>query len=185
MPGLPGMRQGKRHRPYSLRPRVGRLLFLRPGTMPRGRSAEWRTGLWSCRVLVAKNAGASRRSVAAISVPGTVASGRRPGRLLAQPDPAGFRRLRPHRVQPLKAAPRRGSGRRPRASRERGYEPRARAPHQPTALPPPVRQGLVPHLRHLTLRVAPSSRRLATTPSAEPGGKKDDSRVWRNCGIYS
>ena len=26
-----------------------------------------------------------------------------------------------------------------------------------TALPPPVRQGLMPHLRHITLRVAPSS----------------------------
>jgi len=66
------------------------------------------------------------------SVPGAVASGRGPGRLLARPDPAGFRppssAPRPaHR----RAVPRSGDGRRPRASRVRGYEPRPRAPHPP------------------------------------------------------
>jgi hypothetical protein len=76
-------------------------------------------------------AGACRRSIAAIFVPGAVTSGRGPGRLSANPIRAAFAALRLRRVQPLKAAPPSGSGRRPRASRVRGYEPRARAPHQP------------------------------------------------------
>ena len=33
--------------------------------------------------------------------------------------------------------------------------------------------------------VAPSSRRLAKTPSAEPGGRKDARSMWRKYGIYS
>jgi hypothetical protein len=71
--------QGTHRRPYSLRPRVGRPSFSlpRPGgpgestpdKMSRGWRTERRTSLPSCRVPVAENAGASRRAMAAISVP--------------------------------------------------------------------------------------------------------------------
>ena len=59
---------------------------------------------------------------------------------------AAFAALHPRRVQPSKAAPHSGGGRRPEASRCRGYEPQQQAPHP-----------------------APSSKRLAKTPSVEPG----------------
>ena len=73
---------------------------------------------------------ATRRSTAAISVPGAVTSGR--GRSPAGlPIRAAFAALRPRRVQPFKAVPRSGDGRRPEASRGRGYEPRPQAPQPP------------------------------------------------------
>jgi hypothetical protein len=82
-----------------------------PSHNPRGWSTEWRTSLPSCRVPVAKNAGASRRSMAAISVPGTVLPDKGPGGLAAPPIRAASAALRPRRVQPLKAAGRNASGR--------------------------------------------------------------------------
>ena len=66
-----------------------------------------------------------------------------------QCSPALIREPYPRRVQPFKAAPHSEGGRPPEASRERGYEPRPQAPHP-----------------------APSSRRLATTPSAEPNDRE-------------
>jgi hypothetical protein len=73
------------------------------------------------------------------SVPGAVTSGRGPGRLLAQPDPAGFRppssAPRPaHR----RAVPRSRDGRLPGASRRQACEACPRAPHP---LPP----AMTPH----------------------------------------
>ena len=84
---------------------------------------------------------APRRSIAAIFVPGAVLPGA-DGELFAPLIQAAFAALRQLRVQPSKADPRSGAGRLPEASRERGYEPRPQAP-----------------------RLAPSSKRLATTPS--------------------
>ena len=117
----------------------------------RGWSAVRRCRYPSCRTLLRKvraplgappgQACAVRAYLPAISVPGAVTSGRGRGPSRA-PDPAGFPRLRPRRVQPVKAAPRIRGGRRPEASRGRGYEPRPQAPH-----------------------LAPSSKRLAKTPS--------------------
>jgi hypothetical protein len=71
-----------------------------PLEKPRGWSAEWRTG--SFRLAASSFEGCGRLSALhrSFSVPGTVASGRRPGRLLAHPIRQAFARLRPHRVQP-------------------------------------------------------------------------------------
>jgi hypothetical protein len=146
----------KRHRPYSLRPRVGRLpprlrgdKAFPPHKKPRGWSTERRTSLQSCRTFVSEGAGASRRSIAAISVPrvrvsrstspvsfGFHAAGSTPRRASAigrpgRPCPASS-------SQSGRSTARSG----PEASRERGYEPRPQAPHQPVSgFPPPVRQG--------------------------------------------
>ncbi len=70
-----------------------------------------------------------------------------------------------------------------RASRERGYEPRPQAPHQPA-----VSRRSFEARRRISGAcpiVAPSSRRLATTPSAEPGEREVARSMWRKCGIYS
>ncbi len=67
----------------------------------------------------------------------------RTGGLSPSPIRAAFAALHPRRVQPLKAAPHSRGGRRPEASRCRGYEPQQQAPHP-----------------------APSSKRLAKTPSS-------------------
>ena len=121
-----------------------------------------------------ENAGASRRSTAAISVPRGRSFRTRTGPSWV-PDPGSFRRpSSAPRPAHRRAVPRNGDGRRPRASRVRGYEPRPRAPHQPAS-------GLSRRRSFAARRrisgacriVAPSSRRLATTPSAEPGGKED------------
>jgi hypothetical protein len=104
--------------------------------------------------------GASRRSICGdFFVPGTVTS------VCATRDcvplhPGGFRLPSSAPVQPLKAAGRRAGGRFPEASRERGYEPRPQAPHRRCRVTPVS-----------ALSVAPSSERLATTPSGEPGGR--------------
>jgi len=94
----------KRHRPYFLRRQVRRPSLSSPSNV-RGWSAKRRTSLPSCRALASENAGASRRSIAAISVPGAVASGRGPRRLLAHPIRRAFARLRPRRVQPTEGQP--------------------------------------------------------------------------------
>jgi hypothetical protein len=73
---------------------------------------------------------------------------------------AAFAALHRRRVQPFKAAPHSGGGRPPEASRERGYERRAQAPHP-----------------------APSSRRLAATPSAEPNDRESVPSSRRRAGI--
>ncbi len=70
-----------------------------------------------------------------------------------------------------------------RASRERGHEPRPQAPHQPA-----VSRRSFEARRRISGAcpiVAPSSRRLATTPSAEPGEREVARSMWRKCGFYS
>ena len=170
--------------------------FLRPGKMPREWSAERRTSLSVAASSVARMRaplGAPPRQACAVwaylcgvlEVPGTVASGRGPGRLLARPDPAGFRppssAPRPaHEGQPLVVgadgdpgppgcgvtSPARGRHTNRRRCRRRSAKGLCRI------------SGARP-------RVAPSSRRLATTPSAEPGEGEDERSMWRKCGINS
>ena len=72
------------------------------------------------------------------------ASGRG-GPVFPGPYPGSFRRPSSAPRPAIQGRPHSKGGRRPEASREQGYEPRPQAPHP-----------------------APSSRRLATTPSAEP-----------------
>jgi len=67
--------------------------------LARGWSAKRRYLLQFCRAPLARNAGASRRSIVAISVPGAVASGRGRGPR-GPPIRQAFARLRPRRVQP-------------------------------------------------------------------------------------
>ena len=159
-----------RYRPYSLRRRVRRLpprlrgdkLF--PLAKARGWSTERRTSLPSCRALL-------WRTRAPLGAPWRLrASGFRqrhrlrvrvswfPSRLLRFKAAAPVRLIGLSRLGPSEtkwngpspasssrrgpSAPRSGPG----ASRVRGYEPRPQAPH-----------------------LAPSSKRLVKTPSAEPG----------------
>jgi hypothetical protein len=65
----------------------------------------------------------------------------------------------------------------PEASRARGYEPRPRAPRQPAAVSRCRSAKERCPFSGTTPRVAPSSRRLATMPSAEPG--EDGRGFWR------
>jgi hypothetical protein len=128
----------------------------------------------SCRAAFAGHAGASRRSTGGSrrgawrnrnSAPGPRFLGRGIG---ASPSPAGS-------LQSGRNAARSGPG----AARERGHEPRARAP-RPAATGCPVsapkRSGACSPAPPLS--IAPSSKRLATTPSAEQG----EGSVGEDCG---
>jgi hypothetical protein len=141
VPSIPGpiVKQPKLRRPYSLRRRARR----NPSPPQRGLSSALRPDLreWSaerrnhqptpCAVRTLwRRVRAPRRSIAAISVPGTVASGYRrraraprSGRL----SPAFVRTASSHSRQ----TPNSRVGRFPGASRERGYEPRLQAPQPP------------------------------------------------------
>ena len=105
-------------------------LPLPPSRKARGRSAARRIPS-SLAAPHCRGAGAFRRSVVAISVPGAVLPGADPGGFRLNPIRRAFARLRRRRVQPRRAVPRSGDGRRPGASRVRGYEPRPRAPPLP------------------------------------------------------
>ena len=155
-PPSPRLRRGKPtlRRPYSLRPRVGHRPTFHPGKMPRGWSAKRRTSL---SVAASSFEGcarlsALRRGVVTASgprfLPGTVAPG--VSELLAAGHSARGRSL--------------GAARAPRDTLSRS----PRAPHRPA-----VSRRSFEARRRISgacLIVAPSSRRLATTPSAEPGG---------------
>ena len=151
-------------RPCSLRRGVRRRLF-HPAFVPRGWSAAWRTSKSAlgarCASRVETHAPCGAPSAAFLS-PGPCFRARTEG-LAANRIQAAFAALHPHRVQPLKAVPLSGDGRRAGASRARGYESRPRAPRQPVWLSP-----------FRPSQVAPSSRRLATTPSAEQGKRTMD-----------
>ena len=138
---------GVRDRPRAARTPSLPFPFLPPAQSARGWSTERRTSLPSCRVPVAKNAGASRRS--------TAASIRRPGRAFGSalgvpfgsfgaPPLTGRQAFRaygpaePTTVSQLLAGSLSAAGRSPGAARCRGYEPRQQAPHPPRVMQRPA-----------------------------------------------
>jgi len=110
-------RQAKRHRPYSLRPRVGRLpaRCAGPSSYPsknRGGGAPSGAPVFGLAALHCRERGRLSALHSGFSVPGAVTSGRGRGPA-GPPIRQAFARLRPRRVQPVKAAPRSRGGRRP------------------------------------------------------------------------
>ena len=96
-----------------------------PRKMRGGRRAEEAQPVRLCTRVFSDLRGASRRAVAAISVPGAVLPGA-DGARAGPPIRAAFAALRPRRVQPLKAGPRSRAGRLPGASRAHALRGHAR-----------------------------------------------------------
>ena len=201
MRGLPGMRQGEHHRPYSLRPRGGRRLSRLGGAaFPPRQNAEGTERRAAHRSFVLPRSCCQERGRLPALRRGvfTAAPGRafgssswRAARLFRRRSLLGDRALKPTwpaeptTVSELLAGGHSAPGRCPDAARVRGSRyPRPRAPHQPAVSRRPS-EAKAPHLRRRLLIVAPSSRRLATTPSAEPGKAEDERSMWRNYGFYS